>query len=317
MSTRGEEALRYVQARPLGTSLWISGYGQSMWPLFRTSDAFQVRRCDEEEIRPGDVVLVRSESGELVVHLALATQPLRTAGFLKREDTGAAELLGRVEKFRRGVLELGLPRALSPALHTAHWIATALVGSPAGRSTARGMRGLWGSEATLPLRRAWLGEVQVRPLGPSDWNVLFTFAGDHLRISASFLRKQLHERWADRGSAIGGLARGAVIGFCWVDEYRQEGFDLDGLWIRSLYVRPIARGMGVGRRIVERACEAAASTGAQHVYADVEETNEPSLAVFRSLGFTRSGEALEATLNAEWRLRGRAFRLVVLEKALG
>jgi L-amino acid N-acyltransferase YncA len=317
VSTRGEEALRYVQARPLGTTLWVSGYGQSMWPLFRTSDAFQVRRCDEEEIRTGDLVLVRSEAAELVVHLAIATEPLRTAGFLGRDDGGVAELLGRVERVRRGALELSLPRILGPAFQAAHWIATGLAGSAAGRSTARGMRGVWGSGATLPLRRAWLGEVEVRPLGPEDWNALFTFAGDHLRISASFLRKQLHERWAERSAAIGGLARGAVTGFCWVDEYRQEGFDLDGLWIRSLYVRPIARGMGVARRIVERACEAAASTGAHHVYADVEASNEPSLGVFRSLGFTRSGEALEATLNAEWRLRGRAFRLLVLEKALG
>jgi L-amino acid N-acyltransferase YncA len=317
VSTRGEEALGSVRAQPLGSSLWVSGSIQTMWPLFRPSDAFQVRRCEEKEIRPGDLVLVRAESGELVVHLALATQPLRTAGFFGRDDGGAAELFGRVEKVRRGALQLSLPRVMGPVLHAAHWIATVFSRLPAARVGARGVRGLWDSGTTLPLRRAWLGEVEVRPLDADDWNALFAFAVDHLRISTSFLRKQLHERWVERRAAIGGLARGAVIGFCWVDEYRQEGFDLDGLWIRSLYVRPIARGMGVARRLVERACEAAASTGALHVYADVEETNEPSLNVFRSLGFTRSGERLESTLNAEWRLRGRAFRLLVLEKALG
>jgi L-amino acid N-acyltransferase YncA len=316
VSTRDDEALRSVEARPLGTSLWISGYGQSMWPLFRTSDAFRVRRCEPEQVRAGDVVLVRTEGGELAVHLAVASRPLRTAAFRSRADTGQSQLLGRVERVRRGSLELLLPRALSPILGAAQRVASATSHHPVARAVVRSVRGVWSSGTTLPLRRAYLGEVEVRALGPDDWNALFTFAGNHLRISASFLRKQVQARWAERGAAIGGLARGAVIGFCWVDEYRQEGFELDGLWIRSLYVRPIARGMGVGRKIVERACEAAAFTGARLVQADVEESNEPSLRVFRSLGFTRAPSALETRLNEEWRVRGRDFRLVVLEKAL-
>lgn len=317
MSTRNDEALQYVQARPIGTSLWISGYGQSMWPLFRSNDAFQVRRCDEDQIRAGDVVLMRTGGGELTVQVAVEIRPLRTAVFRGQADvSGESQLLGRVERIRRGSLELALPRALSPVLRTAQRLTSTTSRHPLTRAMGEAARGLWSSATTLPLRRAYLGEVEVRSLGPEDWGALFTFAGNHLRISESFLRKQVLERWAQRGSAIGGLARGAVIGFCWVDEYRQEGFELDGLWIRSLYVRPLARGMGVARKIVERACEAAAFTGARQVYADVEESNEPSLRVFKALGFSRADASLEETLNDEWRIRGRAFRLVVLEKAL-
>ncbi|HZA14620.1 MAG TPA: GNAT family N-acetyltransferase [Myxococcaceae bacterium] len=316
VSTRDEEALHLVEARPVGTSLWLSGYGQSLWPLIRTTDAFRVRRCEAEEIRAGDVVLVRTEGGELAVRLAVSARPLETAALRSRVDVGAARLLGRVDRVRRGSLELWLPRALSPLLRAVHRAASATSRHPLARGVTQGARSALSSGATLPLRRAYLGAVQVRPLGPEDWTALFTFAGNHLRISAAFLRQQLQDRWAERRAAIGGLARGAMIGFCWVDEYRQEGFELDGLWIRSLYVRPMARGMGVARKIVEHACQAAASTGAHQVYADVEDINEPSLRVFRSLGFKRAAAALEARLNDEWRMRGRAFRLVVLEKAL-
>ena len=263
------------------------------------------------------MVLVRTDGGELAVRLALSPRPLQTAAFGSRVvEESDARVLGRVDRVRRGSLELWLPRALGPLLRATHRAASATARHPLARAMTRTARSAWTSGATLPLRRAYLGEVEVRPLGTEDWTALFAFAGNHLRISASFLRQQLRERWVQRKAAIGGVARGGLAGFCWVDEYRQEGFELDGLWIRSLYVRPIARGMGVARKIVERACHAAASAGARQVYADVEASNERSLRVFESLGFTRAAEALEAKLNEEWKMRGRTFRLVVLEKAL-
>jgi mycothiol synthase len=315
VSTRDEDDLRLVETHPVGDSLWLSAYGQSAWPLIRTTDAFRLRRCEHHEIRSGDLVLVRTEGGELAIRLAVTSRPLQTAAFGSRAEAGPSRVLGRVDRLRRGSLELWLPRALSPILSAAHRVVFATSGLPLARGVTRTARTAWTSGATLPLRRAYLGAMEVRPLGPQDWRALFTFAGRYLRISASFLRQQLQERWADRSAAVGGVARGSLVGFCWVDEYRQEGFDLDGLWIRSLYVRPIARGMGVARKIVERACQAAFSAGAPEVYADVEQSNERSLRVFRSLGFTRVVGALEARLNAEWRMRGRDFQLVVLKKA--
>lgn len=306
MSTRDEDDLRILETHPVGSSLWLSAYGR----------AFRVRRCEAHEIRAGDVVVVRTDEGELAVRVALTSRPLRIAAFGSHAEAGPEQVLGRVERVRRGSVDLWLPGASRPILRAAHQAALATSRHPLVRGLIRTARAAWASDATLPLRRAYLGAVEIRPLGPEDWTALFTFAGNHLRISGSFLRDQLQGRWAERNSAIGGVARGGLVGFCWVDEYRQEGFDLDGLWIRSLYVRPVARGMGVARKIVERACQAASSSGARQVYADVEDSNERSLRVFRSLGFTRAAGPLEARLNEEWHVRGRDFRLVVLEKAL-
>jgi ribosomal protein S18 acetylase RimI-like enzyme len=67
-------------------------------------------------------------------------------------------------------------------------------------------------------------------------------------------------------------------------------------YLSKIGVRPDARGMGVGRYLVERFIELAASDGRQRVRLDVHAANTPAVTLYRSIGFrvvreSRSDEA--------------------------
>jgi ribosomal protein S18 acetylase RimI-like enzyme len=66
------------------------------------------------------------------------------------------------------------------------------------------------------------------------------------------------------------------------------------LW--HLYVQPTARGIGVGRRLVERVAELGRELGARHVWLETSNLNAPGIAAYRALGFSLTG--IDTTLYA-------------------
>jgi ribosomal protein S18 acetylase RimI-like enzyme len=56
-------------------------------------------------------------------------------------------------------------------------------------------------------------------------------------------------------------------------------------WLEDLYVRDDARGLGIGRALIEAVLERAAARGCARVELDVNTENAPALALYRSLGF--------------------------------
>lgn len=57
-------------------------------------------------------------------------------------------------------------------------------------------------------------------------------------------------------------------------------------WLEDLYVRADSRGHGVGRAIAEGVLALARERGCRRVELDVNDANDPALALYRSLGFS-------------------------------
>ena len=56
-------------------------------------------------------------------------------------------------------------------------------------------------------------------------------------------------------------------------------------WLEDLFVRSSARRAGLGRGLVEAACERAVARACRRIQLDVEEDNEAALALYASCGF--------------------------------
>jgi GNAT superfamily N-acetyltransferase len=56
-------------------------------------------------------------------------------------------------------------------------------------------------------------------------------------------------------------------------------------WLEDLYVRPQARGSGLGRALVQEVIDRATARGCRRVELDVNSENPTAMALYRSLGF--------------------------------
>lgn len=281
-----DELIQSFAQAPFGTRLWLPGLGRSMAPLLNSGDAVEVERCDEAGLRSGDVaLLVRGQA--LMAHLVNRVHPVQTMNLRGALDAPGALLLGRVVTLRRGPRLLRVTPALRLSMLGMVRLTRRARATPALRRLATAVRsGLYGS-TTRTFRARWLGEIRVRPLGPDDLAQTLRFCGDHLDLDAFFLTRQLTQRWSAGQHAFGAFGRDArMVGFGFVDAYREEGVELDGEWLRFQFVAPVARQLGVARRLVVAQVEAAAQRGVCQVYADVRADNLASLALFQSLGFT-------------------------------
>ncbi|WP_224249026.1 GNAT family N-acetyltransferase [Hyalangium gracile] len=308
-----------VEATPPGRQLWLRGAGRSLYPLLRSGDSVRVLRCEPEALVRGDMALVRV-GRKLVAHVVVSTQPVLTASLLGGKDP-VGEPLGRITALRRGPLLLPLPRLASPSLFLGQRLLSRLWTRPQARSVFRRLRDFSVSGWSRPLRQRWLGKLEVRLLREEDLDALLVFAGERLLVPSSFLRQQLLDRWTRQegmlGAAVGAFdPRGRLHGFAYMDDYRQEGLQLEGLWVRSLVVAPRARRMGLAFRIIHCLLEEARRQGADRLFADIDDDNMASLRTFRRAGFKDSSAELTRRVNSEWSASGGLKPLVVVERAL-
>lgn len=282
------ELIQSFAQAPFGTRLWLPGLGRSMAPLLNSGDAVEVERCDEAGLRPGDVALLLRGKA-LVAHVVNRSSPVETMNLRGVVDPPGAVLLGRVVTLRRGARLVRVNPAVRLAVLGMVRLARSARATPVLRRLGMAVRsGVYGP-STSALRERWLGEIRVQALGPQDLAQTLRFCGDHLDLDAFFLSRQLTQRWSTGQHAFGAFGRDArMVGFGFVDAYREEGVDLDGEWLRFQFVAPVARGLGVARRLVLAQVAAAAQRGVLRVYADVRADNLASLRLFQRLGFTHA-----------------------------
>jgi ribosomal protein S18 acetylase RimI-like enzyme len=104
---------------------------------------------------------------------------------------------------------------------------------------------------------------------------------------------------AERANPSGG---GEAVGCCALMAMDDGGYE-----VAKMTVSPAARGLGLGRRLLE-ACEAAArAAGASRLYLETSSTLKPAGALYRSFGFVdlppRSSPYVRADVWMEKRLR--------------
>jgi GNAT superfamily N-acetyltransferase len=154
------------------------------------------------------------------------------------------------------------------------------------------------------------GEITIRPAARTDLPRILGF----IRELAVYERLE-HEVVAsetDLDAALFGPRPGAEVVFACLDG-APVGFALffhnfstfigrPGIYLEDLYVRPEARGLGIGKRLLEWLARTALERGCPRLDWAVLDWNEPSIGFYRSLGavaqdewttFRRSGEALE------------------------
>jgi ribosomal protein S18 acetylase RimI-like enzyme len=81
------------------------------------------------------------------------------------------------------------------------------------------------------------------------------------------------------------LAGDPAVGVCQL-RYRYAVWTAsEDCCLEDVYVEEAARGSGLGRALVEAAMDRARERGCARMELDTNETNEPALALYRSLGF--------------------------------
>ncbi len=302
-----------LEAAELNAELWVRGFGRSMWPVLSTGDSVKVRRCGVKALRVGHLAAVRTRRGNLRVHVVTSKRPFRSQPFLGGDDS-LERVLGRVVSLRSRGLTLPVPDLLRAPIGVAQKVAAWSASQPwVEGMTRRAWQSLC-SGSTGELRRALIGPLRVRRLTHADRDAVVAFVGDHLPLSQRFIDHQLLSRWEEHGAAAGVLGRGGkLFGFAYLDEYRQEGVDLDGHWIRSIYVSPVARGLGLAGALVDELCTAARLQGITRVEADVQADNRSSLAMLERQGFTDA--PFSRIREAEKRLHSSG-PLVVMQRTL-
>jgi len=136
------------------------------------------------------------------------------------------------------------------------------------------------------------GEVTIRPATRSDTPRILGF----IRELAVYerLEREVVASEADLDAALFGPRRGAEVVFACLDG-APVGFALffhnfstfigkPGIYLEDLYVRPEARGLGIGKRLLAWLARTALERGCARLEWAVLDWNEPSIGFYRSLG---------------------------------
>lgn len=286
---------RRLRRLEVGQTLELRGLGRSLWPVIRSGARLTVERVPASAVRTGDLAVAWLESRQsLVCHLVVATRPVRTAALLGPEDDDV-EVLAVVRRATGPGVLIRRPGPFRPLLPLLRRGALKARETGWTRQARDAAKLLLEFPPSVRLRRAYLGPIELRRLGPQDFEALAIYAGHHLpTFRAAFMEEQLRGAWTrSEGGSVGVFNRaGALVGSAYLGRYSDEGVAVAGYWIRAVYVAPMYRGFGLARRLVAELLELAREQGHAEVFVDIRADNAHSLALHGRLGF----EPVEASL---------------------
>jgi len=121
---------------------------------------------------------------------------------------------------------------------------------------------------------------------------------------------ETHEQTPERVGELIGRRRvalvaevdGTVAAFAWVGAYDDAHAYYSGVGEATMYVERGARRTGVGRALLEAVASAAADAGFYKLVGKVFTSNEPSIAMLRSLGWREVGvHVRHGRLDGAWK----------------
>ena len=311
------QRIETLESLPIGARLQARVIGHCMAPLIQSGDIVAVRRCGPDSVAEGDVAIVRTADRRFLAHLVVQAQPLRTATLRGSLDPERLELLGQVTEIRKKAVTIPLSRWTRHALRLfqrSRERASRI--KPLTHLAIGAFRGVQLGVLPARIRRGLLRPIRVRRLNLLDAEELRVFAGHYLVDSPDFLKRQLLTRWNRSGAAVAAVDRfGRWCGFAYLGAFREEGFALEGFGIRSLFVAPFARGLGLERRMTMLLCQEAQRQAISPVYVNVVDENPGLLAVLEELGFSPSAHDRAHQVESEWAKRGVIRRWAALERS--
>lgn len=159
------------------------------------------------------------------------------------------------------------------------------------------------------------GGIHIRPATPADVPLILSLVRELAEYERALdqvvaTEETLHQHMFGAGWGRGPVAE-ALIGEI---DGRPEGFALffsnfstwlatSGIYLEDLYVRPAARGRGLGRALLTRLAQLAVERGCGRLEWAVLNWNEPAIGFYKAIGahplddwttFRLSGEALRS-----------------------
>jgi ribosomal protein S18 acetylase RimI-like enzyme len=109
---------------------------------------------------------------------------------------------------------------------------------------------------------------------------------------------------ADPGSEflLGAPVDGDPLGICQLRFRWSVWTSAEDCWLEDLYVLPEARRAGLGRALIDGALESARGRGCVRIELDVDQDNDPALALYAAAGFSLESKGRGRTLLAGRRL---------------
>jgi L-amino acid N-acyltransferase YncA len=159
--------------------------------------------------------------------------------------------------------------------------------------------------------------VQIRPASTADAEPIATIYNEGIaeRIATFETRPRDADEvlaWLESSLPLLVAVRdGAVVGFARVSPYSDRDI-YAGVGEQGVYVAGGARGMGIGRALLEALADAAEAAGLYKLTSRIFATNEASIAAHRAAGFDVVGvQRRHGRLDGEWR------DCVLMERLLG
>jgi GNAT superfamily N-acetyltransferase len=118
------------------------------------------------------------------------------------------------------------------------------------------------------------------------------------------IRASVERILADPGGEflLGAVGDGDPAGVCQLRYRWSVWTSAEDCWLEDLYVIPEARRSGLGRALIEAALDSAHERGCLRIELDVDEDNEPALALYAAAGFRLDSKGRGRTLLAGRRL---------------
>jgi GNAT superfamily N-acetyltransferase len=136
------------------------------------------------------------------------------------------------------------------------------------------------------------GDITIRPAGPHEMPLVLAFVRElatyeHLEHEVTATERDLTTALCGArpyAEVVFACLDGAPVGFALFFHNFSTFLGKPGIYLEDLFVRPAARGLGVGRRLFAWLARTALERGCARLDWAVLDWNEPAIGFYRSLG---------------------------------